>query len=102
RDPASLIAVRPATMEAALARACRMDSVWQAWRKDIIRGAALFAGVIVVGVTVRHMVNRAKQRLAELPASIVSQLQANFGDVRNLEGLNYFNPHIRHGVRRSA
>lgn len=83
-------------------RACRMNSFWQAWRKDIIRGAALFAGVIVVGVTVRHMVNRAKQRLAELPASIVSQLQENFGDVRNLEGLNHFKPDIRTGVRQSA
>jgi len=62
-------------MESTVERACRMNSFWQAWRKDIVRGAALFVVVIVVGMTVRAMVNRAKRGLAELPASIVSQLQ---------------------------
>src|SRR5947199_5890584 len=89
-------------MESTVERACRMNSFWQAWRKDIIRGAALFAGIIVVGMTVRHMVNRAKERLAELPASIVSRLRDNFGDVRVLEGLDHVNPDVRAGPRQSA
>ena len=89
-------------MESTVQRADCMNSFWQAWRKDIIRGAALFAGVIVVGITVRAMVHRAKERLAELPASVVSQLRENFGDIRNLERLNDFNPDVRAGPRQSA
>jgi hypothetical protein len=79
-----------------------MSSFWHTWRKDIIRGAVLFAGVIMIGMTVRAMVRHAKQGLAQLPASIVSELRENFGDIGNLDRFDHSNPDLKAGPRRSA
>src|SRR6266508_523262 len=57
-----------------------MSSFWQTWRREIIRGAVLFCGVIAIGLFVRHMVGHVRQRVAmSLPAALK--------DLRNLRSL---------------
>jgi hypothetical protein len=48
-----------------------MSSFWQTWRREIVRGAVLFAGVIAVGLVVRYMVVRVREGVvANLPVAL--------------------------------
>ncbi|HEU5262793.1 MAG TPA: DUF4097 family beta strand repeat-containing protein [Gemmatimonadales bacterium] len=60
-----------------------MDSFWQTWRKEIIRGAVLFVGVIAVGFVVRSMIARVRDGVANnLPVAL-----RNLGDLQELKNL---------------
>jgi hypothetical protein len=60
-----------------------MSSFWQTWRREIIRGAVLFCGVIAIGLFVRHMVGHVRQRVAmSLPAAL-----KDLSNLRSLEHL---------------
>src|SRR3989442_16042466 len=61
RNPTSQIPVRPASMMTALEGASRMNAFWQTWRREIIRGAVLFGGVIAIGLCVRYVIPLAGQ-----------------------------------------
>jgi len=61
-----------------------MSAFWDAWRKEIIRGAALFGAVLVVFFLVRYAVVRVRQRVAEqLPVAL-----KDLGDLRELRKLS--------------
>lgn len=57
-----------------------MDSFWQTWRREIIRGAILFVGVIAIGLCVRYIVGRVR-------AGVVDNLPVALRDLRDLRGL---------------
>src|SRR2546425_684288 len=65
RNPTSQIPVRPASMMTALEGASRMNAFWQTWRREIIRGAVLFGGVIAIGLCVRYVIARARQGVVD-------------------------------------
>jgi Putative adhesin len=45
-----------------------MSTFWDTWRKEIIRGATLFCGVLAVGFFVHYLVARARSAVTTLPA----------------------------------
>jgi len=70
-------------MKAGLEKVFSMNGIWHAWRKEIIRGAVLFVGVIAVGLFVRSMVGRVREGVSNsLPVAL-----RNLGDLRELRNL---------------
>jgi len=63
-----------------------MSSFWQTWRREIIRGAVLFCGVIVIGLFVRHMVGHVVGRVRD---GVAMSLPAALKDLRNLRSLEH-------------
>lgn len=60
-----------------------MSAFWYTWRREIIRGAVLFVGVIAAGLFVRHMVARVRTGVAaHLPVVL-----RDLGDLKALENL---------------
>lgn len=61
-----------------------MRAFWEAWRTEIIRGATLFCVVLAVGLSIRYLVARTKERvvshLPEAIREIKSELDAGAGD----------------------
>src|SRR5207244_5103599 len=48
-----------------------MSGFWEAWRKEIIRGTALFCGVLCIWLVGRHLVGRVRQGVSErLPMAL--------------------------------
>ena len=48
-----------------------MSAFWDSWRKEIIRGATLFCGVLVIGFFVHYVVGRGRQVVGtNLPAAL--------------------------------
>ena len=48
-----------------------MSAFWDTWRKEIIRGTALFCGVLAIGLFVHHVVGRARQGVMhDLPMAL--------------------------------
>lgn len=48
-----------------------MSAFWNTWRKEIVRGAALFVGVLAGGYLVYHVVGHIRQSVAErIPAAL--------------------------------
>lgn len=61
-----------------------MRAFWEAWRTEIIRGATLFCVVLAVGLSVRYLVARTRERvvnrLPEAIRQIKSELEADASD----------------------
>jgi len=75
-----------------------VSGFWGTWQRDITRGAALFSGVLAVGLFAHYMVARVRERVAtELPGALRS-LRDNFRD--NLDGPA--EPSATGGARTSA
>lgn len=76
-----------------------MNSFWQTWRKEIIRGAVLFVGVIAVGFFVRSMIGHVRESVSDnLPVAL-----RNLGDLRELRNLkNHFEIDPSAGPRDTA
>jgi len=76
-----------------------MNSFWQTWRKEIIRGAVLFVGVIAVGFFVRSTIGRVRVSVANsLPVAL-----RNLGDLQELKNLkNHFEIDPSAGPRDTA
>ncbi|HYT04920.1 MAG TPA: DUF4097 family beta strand repeat-containing protein [Gemmatimonadales bacterium] len=55
-----------------------MSAFWDAWRKDIIRGAALFVAVLAVGLCVRYLVVRVRQGVTDRLPMALRDLRDNF------------------------
>jgi len=67
-----------------------MSAFWDAWRKEIIRGATLFGAVLVLFFLVRYAVVRVRQRVAEQwPVAL-----RDLGDLRELKKLSELK-HVR-------
>ena len=78
-----------------------MNSFWHTWRKEIIRGAVLFCGVIAIGLCIRYVVMRARQGLAEnLPVAL--QGLRGLKELRNLPSHFEFDPDAYAGPRDTA
>jgi hypothetical protein len=55
-----------------------VNAFWLAWRKEIVRGAVLFATVLAAGLVIHHAVRRVKTGLAtSLPAAL-EELKSDF------------------------
>src|SRR3989442_10274728 len=67
-----------------------MSAFWDAWRKEIIRGATLFGAVLVLFFLVRYAVVRVRQRVAEQWPTGLKDL----GDLRELQKLSELR-HVR-------
>src|SRR2546429_5334 len=67
-----------------------MSAFWDAWRKEIIRGATLFGAVLVLFFLVRYAVVRVRQRVAEQWPVALKDL----GDLRELKKLSELK-HVR-------
>ena len=67
-----------------------MSAFWNTWRKEIIRGGALFVGVVAVGVFVRSFVVRVRE-------GVVNELPAALRDLRGELG-----PELAAGPRATA
>ncbi len=79
-----------------------MSTFWQAWRKEIIRGAALFGGVIVVWLGLRYV-------HARIHESLASGLPAALSDLKSAFDPEVMGDHVaqrrigqRHGARLTA
>lgn len=79
-----------------------MSTFWQAWRKEIIRGAALFGGVIVVWLCLRYV-------HARIHESLASGLPAALSDLKSAFDPDVVGDHVaqrrigqRHGARLTA
>jgi putative adhesin len=61
-----------------------MRAFWEAWRTEIIRGATLFCLVLALGLSIRYLVARTRERvvnrLPEALRQIKSELDADAGD----------------------
>src|SRR5205085_10831565 len=53
-----------------------MSGFWDTWRKEIIRGTALFCGVLCVWIVARHLVIRVRQ-------DVTNRLPMALRDLRN-------------------
>src|SRR3989454_8033752 len=101
RNPTSQIPVRPASMMTALEGASRMNAFWQTWRREIIRGAVLFGGVIAIGLCVRYVIARARQAVVDnLPVALRSL--RGLRDLKNLPNNFDFDPDAYVGPRDTA
>ena len=67
-----------------------MSAFWDAWRKEIIRGATLFGAVLVIFFLVRYAAVRVRQRVAEQWPVALKDL----GDLRELKKLSELK-HVR-------
>src|SRR6059036_3518748 len=79
RNRASRKPVRPASINPG-PQGVPMDSFWHTWRREIIRGAILFGGVIAIGLCVRYIVGRVR-------AGVVDNLPVALRNLRDLRGL---------------
>lgn len=68
-----------------------MSTFWNAWRKEIIRGAFLFSAILAIGLSVYYMVGQAKMRVREVMQPL-----------RDLQGNFDFNTDEHTGPRKSA
>src|SRR5207302_315856 len=69
----------------------RMNSFWQTWRKEIIRGVVLFCGVIAIGLCIRYVVVRARQGVMDnLPVALRGL--RGLRDLKNLPNNFDFDP----------
>jgi hypothetical protein len=55
-----------------------MSTFWQAWRKEIIRGAVLFFAVLGVWLFVRHMMAHVRQSVANNLPTALGELRSAF------------------------
>jgi len=78
-----------------------MNSFWQTWRKEIIRGAVLFFGVIAIGLCIRYVTARARQGLADnLPVALRGL--RGLRELKNLPSHFDFDPDAYGGPRDTA
>jgi hypothetical protein len=77
----------------------RMNAFWHTWRREIIRGAVLFFGVIAIGLCVRYVFFRARQGVLDNLPVALSELKG----LRNLRDLGAnFDPDLNAGPRHAA
>src|SRR5439155_44213 len=82
-------------------RVSRMNSFWQTWRKEIIRGVVLFCGVIAIGLCIRYVVVRARQGVMDnLPVALRGL--RGLRDLKNLPNNFDFDPDAYGGPRDTA
>src|SRR5260370_7849286 len=55
-----------------------MSTFWQAWRKEIIRGAVLFFAVLGVWLFARHMMAHVRQTVANNLPTALGELRSAF------------------------
>ena len=78
-----------------------MSTFWQTWRREIIRGAVLFVGVIAIGLCVRYVIVRARQGVIEnLPVALRGL--RGLRDLKNLPSNFDFDPDAYAGPRDTA
>jgi len=78
-----------------------MNSFWQTWRKEIIRGVVLFCGVIAIGLCIRYVVVRARQGVMDnLPVALRGL--RGLRDLKNLPNNFDFDPDAYGGPRDTA
>src|SRR6266516_4713413 len=70
RNPTSRTAVRPASMERIRRREGPVSVFWGTWRKEIIRGAALFCAVLVIGFAVHAAHSIVHEKVMSLPGAL--------------------------------
>jgi len=78
-----------------------MNAFWQTWRREIIRGAVLFFGVIALGLCIRYVIVRARQGVVDnLPVALRSL--RGLRDLKNLPNNFDFDPDAYGGPRDTA
>ncbi len=88
-------------MVTALQGVSRMNAFWQTWRREIIRGAVLFFGVIALGLCIRYVIVRARQGVVDnLPVALRSL--RGLRDLKNLPNNFDFDPDAYGGPRDTA
>src|SRR5207245_9184686 len=99
RNHTSQIPVRQASMVTGFEGVSRMNAFWHTWRREIIRGAVLFFGVIAIGLCVRYVFFRARQGVLDNLPVALSELKG----LRNLRDLGAnFDPDLNSGPRHAA
>jgi putative adhesin len=55
-----------------------MSAFWNAWRKEVIRGAFLFSAILAIGLSVYYMIGQAKTRVHEMMPEALRELRGSF------------------------
>ena len=55
-----------------------MRAFWETWRTEIIRGATLFCVVLAIGLSVRYLVARARERVVNRLPEALREIRGEF------------------------